>query len=176
VDDADRTSTRPGKPKDVQAEVRMIASSENIAGEGSVAVAGSDQPVDLSREADRISRMAIEPGGRSEAQLGPIAEAGTPATASDPQRQCEGSENGEVVSENAEIREAQMADAEIRAILKYKQKGRQPDHVATSIWPEEAKELLLHWNSLSVPSMSTTGVSFRVHAVDIAGSTSQEIH
>ena len=58
--------------------------------------------------------------------------------------------NSEVVRENAEIWEAQMADAEIRAILKYKQKGRQPDHVATSIWPEEAKELLLHWSSLVV--------------------------
>jgi len=78
---ANQTGTRPKKQNDVQAEVRMIASSEDLRG---VAVAGGDQPVDLSREADRISKRAIEPGGRSEAKRGPIAEAGTPAAASDP--------------------------------------------------------------------------------------------
>ena len=104
------------------------------------------QPMDLSREAGRTSQIAIEPGGRSEDQtvttVSFVAEPIAPGSVA--QR------DSEVAGDNEEIRQAQVANAELNAILRYKQRGRQPDQLATSIWPEEAKELLLHWNRLMV--------------------------
>jgi len=70
--------------------------------------------------------------------------------------------DGEVDSDSLftkdELREAQQKDDGIRISIEYCQKGVPPDHTEIRAIPEEAKELLLQFESLLVRDGILTGL------------------